>query len=174
LPQAAIVSEELDNDSRLAERLGHTVVIDPIDGTENYTSGLPEWGISVSIYKQSRHACSLLLCPELNLSFATGMHIERAESRIRGLSSSLSKADVAALPEGFEFRILGCCVYNMINVVRGSFQSFENPRGARSWDILAGLNICLEHGLDVTVEGEKYAGQYLEPDKKYRFRIRQP
>ena len=35
---------------------------------------------------------------------------------------------------------MGCCAYNMLNVVRGSYKSFSNLNGAYSWDVLAGFN----------------------------------
>jgi myo-inositol-1(or 4)-monophosphatase len=147
------------------------VVVDPIDGTENFTSGLPIWGLSISCYQHGRHVASLIGCPELGSWIRTGDQIQRFESRIRGLSSSLSKDDLITATSGYEYRILGCCVYNMISVIQGSFVSFENPKGAYSWDILAGLNLALEHGLHVFVEGKLYAGEYLEPHRRYRFRI---
>jgi myo-inositol-1(or 4)-monophosphatase len=171
LPGAAIVSEEMDvpQEPTSAELV---IVIDPIDGTENFTSGLAEWGISIACYLHGQHSGSLVGCPELNQwVFSRRVEGERYQSRIRALSSSLSKKDLLEMPEGFEYRIIGCCVYNMLSVLRGSYHSFENPRGANAWDILAGLNLALERGLHVTVEGKIYAGEYLTPDRKYRFRI---
>ena len=55
----------------------------------------------------------------------------------------------------------------------GSFLPFENPKGANSWGILGGLNLAVEHGLRVEVEGRTYAGEYLEPTRKYRFKVEQ-
>nr|HRY62645.1 inositol monophosphatase [Candidatus Paceibacterota bacterium] len=75
--------------------------------------------------------------------------------------------------DGYEYRIMGCCVYNMYNVIKGSFAAFENPKGAYSWDIIAGLNLAAEHDLVVVVEGKKYNGEFLDPAKKYRFKIKQ-
>jgi len=147
------------------------IVIDPIDGTENFTSGLPEWGVSVSCFYLKDHVASLVGCPELNLWMQSGMRIEKFQSRIKGLSSSLNKDDLMNILQGHEYRIIGCCVYNMINVIRGSFTSFENPKGAHSWDILAGLNLAIEHNLRVIVDGEKYEGEYLSPSRKYTFRV---
>jgi myo-inositol-1(or 4)-monophosphatase len=170
LPNCRIVSEEQKNNAEPADT-GTTVVIDPIDGTENFTSGLAEWGISVACYQDGRHAASLLACPEMGLWLRTGQTVQRHTSRIRALSSSLSKDDLIAATQGYEYRVLGCCVYNMLNVIRGSFQSFENPKGANSWDILAGLNLALEHKLSVSVENSVYHGEYLRPHKKYRFKI---
>lgn len=171
IPCVSFVSEEMSNELPLSLD-GLTVVIDPIDGTENFTSGLAEWGVSISCYHGNRHIGSLIGAPELNQWLSSNSpkgpkHV----SRIRGLSSSLSKEDLINATQGYEYRVMGCCVYNMLNVIRGSFFSFENPKGACSWDILAGLNLALEHGLSVTVNQKNYAGEYLPPDHKYRFKI---
>lgn len=171
LPAPYIVSEELPLSADALPRDALVVVMDPIDGTENFTSGLPEWGTSLSCFQGGRHIGSLIGSPELGLWLQTGDSVTRFRSRIRGLSSSLTKEQILEVTAGYEYRILGCCVYNMINAVRGSFQSFENPKGASSWDILGGLNLALEHGLEVTVEGKSYAGEYLQPDRKYRFKV---
>lgn len=171
LPEANIVSEELKHSDTGPGTGAAMIVIDPIDGTENFTSGLPEWGVSVACYAQGQHIGSLLGCPEMDLWHRTGRTLERHWSRIRGISSSLTKSDLQQVMQGSEYRVLGCCVYNMINVIRGSFHSFENPKGANSWDILAGLNLALEQDLAVTVDGVSYAGEYLPPTRKYRFKV---
>jgi len=163
-----MISEETINKPVQAEE-GFIVVVDPIDGTENFTSGLPEWGVSVSCFFKGTHAGSLLGCPEMNLWIKSGDSIPTYFSRIRGLSSSLQKEELIQATQGHEYRILGCCVYNMINVIRGSFLSFENPKGAHSWDILGGLNLALEHNLKVLVNDKEYSGEYLPADQKYRF-----
>lgn len=171
LPGALLVSEELRN-STVAPAPGQwAVVLDPIDGTENFTSGLPEWGISLCCYRGEAHVASLIGAPEMGLWLRSGQSLVRHRSRIRGLSSSLSREEIMKATEGFEYRILGCCVVNMMNVVRGSFHSFENPKGAWCWDILAGLNLALEHGLRVTVEGEAYTGAYLPPGRRFKFKV---
>ena len=165
-----IISEELKNlDVDVNAR--DVFVVDPIDGTENFTSGFVEWGVSIAHYRNGAHFESLLFCPERNLFIQTGDTIKRHQSRVRGLSSSLVMEDLINATQGYEYRILGCCVYNMMCVLRGSFCSFENPKGANSWDILAGLNLALEHGLKVTVNDEEYHGEYLPHTQKYRFKV---
>ena len=172
LPGATIVSEEL-KDNLATCPSGTVVVVDPIDGTENFTSGLPEWGVSISCYHGGRHVASILGCPELNSWAVSGTPLSsRQISRIRALSSSLTKSDLERIMNGHEYRIFGCCVYNMLQVIRGALLSFENPKGANAWDILAGLNLALERGLTVTVNDKSYAGEYLTPDRKYRFQVR--
>lgn len=34
------------------------------------------------------------------------------------------------------------------------------------------MNLALEQGLDVELEGEKYGGEFLYPGVKYRFNIK--
>lgn len=170
LDDFVIVSEENVN-THVHGASGYVIVVDPIDGTENFTSGLPQWGVSVSCFLDGSHCISLIGCPELKIWIRSGQVFSRHFSRIAALSSSLSMADLIKATEGYEYRVTGCCVYNMINVIKGSFKSFENPKGANSWDILAGLNLALENNLEVIVNDEPYQGQYLESDRKYKFRI---
>lgn len=169
-PHAIVISEELKNEDVSLEA-SDIFVVDPIDGTENFTSGFVEWGVSIAHYQNGKHHASLLYCPEMSLSIQTGDAVVRHQSRVRGLSSSLSMEDLVNMTQGYEYRILGCCVYNMMCVIRGSFCSFENPKGASSWDILAGLNLALEHGLNVIVNDKKYTGEYLPHTTKYRFKV---
>jgi myo-inositol-1(or 4)-monophosphatase len=151
---------------------GSYVVLDPIDGTENFVSGLREWGVGISIYTLGLHQQSCVYLPELDDVQITGMPIRKYESRIIGLSSSLNKQDILRLPDvGCEYRIIGCSMYNTLSAVRGAFLVFENVKGVNCWDILPGLNLALEHGCTVSVDDEPYVGQILFPIKKYKIRI---
>jgi myo-inositol-1(or 4)-monophosphatase len=172
-PEYYLVSEESPEENLVNVAKSNVIVLDPIDGTENFVSGLKEWGVAVCIYKNGEHQQSMLALPEMDIFLKTGDSFIRNESRIAGLSSSLTKEDLLKLEQGFEYRIIGCCVYNMVNVITGAFNTFENPKGAKMWDILPGLNMALEHRLSVIVNNQSYNGELLEPDKKYRFKIGQ-
>jgi len=167
-----LISEEKNNEDFNFRTYSKVVVIDPIDGTENFVSGLKEWGIGISVYENEKHIESMIGLPELGLYIQTGDKLPKFESRIYGISSSLSKEDLLNLEEGFEYRIIGCSMYNMYNVITGSFALFQNPKGANSWDILPGLNLALENGCQIEVENKKYNGEFLYPNKKYRFKVK--
>lgn len=168
-----LVSEE---SSRINEidlsKSEYVITVDPIDGTENFVSGLKEWGIGISVYKDGEHYESMMGLPELGEYIFTGQKFQRFESRIHGLSSSLTKGDLLNIEEGFEYRIIGCCMYNMTQVIKGSYDKFFNPKGAHSWDILPGLNLALENNLQIEIENKKYNGEFLQPTKKYCFSIK--
>jgi len=170
-PHYTVISEELALPPHSQDRNGAYVIIDPLDGTENFVSGLKEWGVGISVYEAGTHRESMILLPELGESLITGEKVTRFRSRIHGISSSLRKQDLQALEEGFEYRLMGCSMYNMFNVVRGSYRVFENVKGVNTWDISPGLNLALEHGCQTYVDGEIYHGELLWPDRKYRVKI---
>ncbi len=147
-------------------------VLDPIDGTENFCSGLKEWGTSLSIWRRDTHAGSLLMMPELGEIMSSGRIPYIPRSRIVGFSSSYHPEIGSGLSENAEGRIMGCAVYNLFNVIRGAYARFVNPKGARSWDLLAGVALAHEAGCDILINGEQYNGQFLEPDQRYRVDIR--
>lgn len=170
-PAYTIISEELAVPEGARDPKANCIIIDPLDGTENFVSGLKEWGVGVSIYEEGRHKESMILLPELGESLITGQPVARFKSRIHGISSSLRKQDLQGLEEGFEYRLMGCSMYNMFNVVRGSYRVFENVKGVNTWDISPGLNLALEHGCHALVDGQPYRGELLWPDRKYRVKI---
>lgn len=168
-----VFSEESDNDISLIDDSKLIVTVDPIDGTENFVSGLKEWGVGVSIYKGGNHLQSMIALPELDICLCTGDKTERTQnSRICGLSSYMKAEDFAQLDSSMEYRIMGCCMYNMYNVIRGSYKQFSHLKGCYSWDILPGLNLALENGLPVIIdEDTPYKGEFLIPNIRHKFFI---
>lgn len=168
-----LISEESYLDTSLIDKAEFVITIDPIDGTENFVSGLKEWGMGVSVYRNGNHYQSMIAMPELDICLCTGDTIERINtSRICGLSSYMTPEDFQKLGTDFEFRIMGCCMYNMYNAIKGSYKQFQHLKGCYSWDILPGINLALEHGLDVIIDGETYNGEFLMPAIKYRFVVK--
>jgi myo-inositol-1(or 4)-monophosphatase len=171
-PDIDIVAEE-SFDIRQAREHSYVAVIDPIDGTENFLSGLKEWGVSIGIWHNGQHLGSLLLMPELGLSLMTGDTFEKVPfSRITGFSSSYHDAIATGIKDAEEYRVMGCAVYNIYNVIHGSYCRFINPKGAYIWDLLPGLMLALEHGCEVYLDDQPYFGEFLDPTRKYRVDIR--
>lgn len=168
-----VISEETETDLSRLEEVEYVITVDPIDGTENFVSGLKEWGVGISVYRGMRHRQSMIMLPELEICLCTGDKFPKITgSRICGLSSYMQPEDFTRLEQGSEYRIMGCCMYNMYNVIRGSYRQFLHLKGCYSWDILPGMNLALEQGLDVELEGKKYGGEFLYPGIKYRFKIK--
>ena len=145
-------------------------ILDPIDGTENFVSGIPLWGISFCWYHKNKHKDSIIYLPELDLSISKKFRSLKNKSRIIGLSSSNNKL-LKRSNNLNEVRITGCCVYNIYNVLHGKFSSYTNKK-ANLWDFIGGFNIAYENKIPVYVDGKKYNGQILQPNKKYNIKIK--
>lgn len=168
-----LISEESYHDISRLNKEEYVITVDPIDGTENFVSGLKEWGVGVSVYRKGTHYQSMIALPELDICLCTGDELHRIpRSRICGLSSYMTPEDFAQLGGGFEFRIMGCCMYNMYNVIHGSYAQFQHLKGCYSWDILPGMNLALEHGREVFIDGKPYKGEFLLPGIKYKFLVK--
>ncbi len=171
LPITLIGEESFDH--KTLEKLEYVAILDPIDGTENFCSGFKEWGVSLGIWHHQEHLGSLLMMPEFGLSLMTGDTCEKVPfSRITGFSSSYHDAIATGIKDAVEYRVMGCAVYNIYNVIRGSFCRFINPKGAYIWDLLPGLMLALEHGCEVLLDDEPFYGGFLDPTRKYRVDIR--
>ena len=171
-PDHLVISEELDNSNVNFNHDGSYIIIDPIDGTENFVSGLKEWGIGLSVFTNGEHTYSLIYLPELNENIDSHKKFNRFKSRISGVSSSLQLNDLKKLHfNSYEYRITGCSMYNMFCAITGRFKNFENIKGVNCWDILPGLNIALKNDIPVLVNEVKYTGNILFPNQKYKIRI---
>lgn len=172
IPDLIFIGEEtFCFDLKLVDE-GYLAVLDPIDGTENFCSGLKEWGVSLGIWKNGQHLGSLLMMPELGESLSTGQKVNKLNSRITGFSSSFTEEIASGIRAAEEYRVTGCAVYNIYNVIRGSFSRFLNPKGAYVWDLLPGIMLALENGCEVLINDQAYDGGLLDPTRKYRIDIR--
>jgi len=163
-----LISEEKKN-SKIAHysKFKYTITLDPIDGTENFYAGLPEWGISISIYKNSKHFESCIFLPSIGAILKTNNKIKRNNSKIKSFSSNVKFTKIKRKDE---FRLFGCCVYSIYHVINGSLKNYRSEQ-ANSWDILAGVNLAIENGLNVKIDNKKYYGEFLHPCKKYKIQI---
>jgi len=164
-PNIALVSEEREIEKGVEER-EVVAVIDPLDGTENYLSGLPIWGVSVSVWVGGSHLESLLVFPEINERVVSGQELLPFNSRIHGFASSRASLELNLPLEAAENRILGSATYNLFCVATGRLAYYRSS-GANVWDVLAGINIALEHGCEVKIDGREYRGEFLDPHRKY-------
>lgn len=151
----------------------YVAVLDPIDGTENFTSGLVEWGVSFGLWKKGEFKEGFIYLPELGKKIISGeKNIEYTNSRIIGLSSSINEKFINSMIPNQQYRIMGCAVYNIYNVISGKYKEFVNPVGARIWDVLPGMNIALNQGCKVYINDEIFDSTVLpNPSKEYKIRI---
>jgi myo-inositol-1(or 4)-monophosphatase len=161
--------------------LGNYIVLDPIDGTENFVSGIPIWGVGVAFFVNSKLKASAVFFPEIGMYkyskllkvselFFREFRKTSHKSRIVGFSSNSNWS--AALDNfGLENRVLGCALFNLTLAVNGSIDFIGSDAGSMVWDIAPGLLFALENNQTVFVNERKYFGEFLDPTQRHSFRI---
>ena len=165
-----LISEENDHKEKWKD-YNDFIVLDPIDGTDNFISGMKEWGVGISVFKNQKHVESMIFLPDMDITLKSGDKVKKNKSRIIGMSSRYFKRGLKPCDTNFEYRALGCSMINMYYVIAGSFKSYVDTNGGFIWDILPGLNLALENNCEVYVEGKKYNGEFLGPNKRYKLEI---
>ncbi len=161
-----------------AEWNGNYVVIDPVDGTENYVSGIPIWGTGIALFVENQLAASWISFPEINMGITSkaldGLLVENfalfrgplTESRVAAYSSNSSWEIVARdFPE--EIRVFGCSLFNLSLAATGSLTFNSSSKGVRLWDIVPAALVALESGKKVKINGEEYYGKFLDPNLRF-------
>ncbi|MBI2066093.1 inositol monophosphatase [Candidatus Woesebacteria bacterium] len=166
-PNHNILSEEA---GKLGSGSGYWWVIDPLDGTIPFTSGLPLFGVSIGLLKNNEPILGVVNVPKLNLLYWAEMgkgaylNNERIEvNKTRNLADTLISFEWGYIPDRKE-RIekilsplsgkvrympnLACAVVAMTYVASGVLEAYIH--NAHPWDFAAGACIIKEAGGKVT------------------------
>jgi myo-inositol-1(or 4)-monophosphatase len=180
----AVLGARRPGDSILGEEGGQTGdgelrwVVDPLDGTVNYTYGMTAFAVSIAVEDADGGIAAVVLDPVRDELFsatrsgpplrngevvtATGCEsLDRAlvgtgfgyDAEVRAL-----QAEVAArvIPLARDIRRAGVAALDLCACAAGNLDAYYE-RGVKAWDIAAGTLICQRAGLAVRT---------LEPDGK--------
>ena len=165
LPEAGFITEE-GTDSTRQER--YNWVIDPVDGTTNFTHGLPIFCISVGlmeynevvagvVYDMSRDEC--FYAWKDGGAYLNGKPIKVSEApalkdsliatgfpyREQGLTQQYMQILVSFLAKSHGFRRLGSAAIDLAYVAAGRFEAFFEYN-LNPWDVAAGVLLIKEAG----------------------------
>ena len=164
-PEHGFLSEECGSKNSQAEYLW---VIDPLDGTTNYTQGIPIFAISVALQYQGETVLGVVYQPPLGEVFTA---IKGKGAYLNGQEIKVStKTDLAncVLGTGFPYdkakhrhnnsnyfsyfvprvrglRRLGAAAYDLANVAAGRLDGFWELN-LSPWDVAAGILLVEEAG----------------------------
>lgn len=160
-------------------------VIDPIDGTTNFTRGVPLWGISLGLLYQGTPVFGHVYIPPINQhfygfwpgesglempagAFVNGRAIRTATDAPSGshlFSLCARSTKVLQRPFPCKIRMLGVATYNILTVAAGiSLGAVEAT--PKIWDIAAVWAITQAAGASwVAVDGQQFFP--LTPGKDY-------
>ena len=157
---------------------GNYLVVDPVDGTENYVSGIPIWGTGIALFVNDLLAASWVSFPEIGMGYTSkaldGLLLENSrafrgplkDSRVAAFSSNSNWDEVVKdFPE--EVRVFGCSLFNLTLAATSSVTFKSSSKGVRLWDIVPAALVALESGKKVRINGEEYFGEFLDPNLRF-------
>jgi myo-inositol-1(or 4)-monophosphatase len=171
-PQHDVLAEELGGDSPEQPRSSHRWVFDPLDGTTNYTHGLPIFCASLALEYEGQACVGAVYDPTRRELFTAergeGAYLNGAALRISGTvelidallvtgfpydvheeSGDLVELFGAFLGRARAVRRLGSAALDLCYVAAGRFDGFWEQH-LKPWDVSAGALIVQEAGGIVT------------------------
>lgn len=174
-PGIPVVGEETDREE------GDSVpsrcwLLDPIDGTMNFTRGAPLYAVSLGLVDGGEPALGVLHAPALNRRWSTGPDTEEAPGTEEagegarevsravvgvtgagGVDSPSGRLLAALLDEAYRVRMQGCMSLDLIGVAEGWLDACVCV-GAKPWDVAAGVALLRRRGWTVLDgDGRPYA-----------------
>ncbi len=169
MSEAAFYGEETDRN--ISEEW--TWVVDPIDGTVNYISGLGQWCISIALLYRRRPVLGLIYVPTTGEFYTAadqhGAHLGDTRLPIMEFTGVMSDAVLATgmpfrspdiahgffvctedlLPECREIRRMGSAALDLANLGAGFYQGYWET-DLQIYDIAAALVILQEQGIVIS------------------------
>lgn len=168
-PDYGWLSEESeDTDERLTRR--RIWVVDPIDGTNSYLNGVPEFAVSVALIEDGAALLGVVFNPAQDQLFEAvrggGAYLNGAKisvtdnSQRKGLSILASRSEhrEAGWPERFgadNVHAMSSIAYKLALVAAGRFDATASAWPKADWDICAGCLLVTEAGGQVSSIGGK-------------------
>ncbi len=153
-PDDAIISEELSHDYKDSEA---TWVIDPLDGTTNFTLGLHFWGVSIARITKNQPTMAVLYFPVVDEMYHAckgqgafennkQIHTDQREiSRNTFLFKCSRTMKYYSVDLPCKNRMYGSAAYSLCALARGN-ALIDIDITPRIWDIAAGWLIAEEAG----------------------------
>lgn len=191
-PDCNIITEEIELHD-FSEHARYTFVLDPIDGTDAYSQGLPAWAVAIGILDADRRPCGgiiyaprfgvgeqeLFLCslPEEKDIYLNGKKHETPKhnnSPKQMVIGSNMMRFVDLKPFKGKLRAFGSSIVHMIApLVFSNLDCTINPR-CFAWDVAASNGILVKSDLDILyINGSEieYDDEILRERKEVRMPI---
>ena len=153
-PDDGLLSEESkDTDARLSK--SRVWIIDPVDGTREYSEGRSDWAVHVALAIDGAPVIGAVALPALDLVLRTDQPaiIPPAPEKLRMVVSRTRPApEAVAVAEalGAELIPMGSAGAKAMAVVRGEADIYLHTGGQYEWDSCAPVAVAAAHGLHVS------------------------
>ena len=153
-PNDGLLSEESkDTDARLSK--SRVWIIDPVDGTREYSEGRSDWAVHVALAIDGAPVIGAVALPALNLVLRTDQpaitppapaQLRMVVSRTRPAPEAVAVAEAL----GAELIPMGSAGAKAMAVVRGEADIYLHTGGQYEWDSCAPVAVAAAYGLHVS------------------------
>jgi len=153
-PDDGLLSEESkDTDARLSK--SRVWIIDPVDGTREYSEGRSDWAVHVALAIDGAPVIGAVALPALNLVLRTDQpaiippppaQLRMVVSRTRPAPEAVAVAEAL----GAELIPMGSAGAKAMAVVRGEADIYLHTGGQYEWDSCAPVAVAAAYGLHVS------------------------
>jgi 3'(2'), 5'-bisphosphate nucleotidase len=167
-PNDRVRSEEDDQSEALATDVGRVWIVDPLDGTREYSERRTDWAVHVALSVHGAPAVGAVALPGLDLVLGTGdppplpslpSHPRMVVSRTRPPEFTPFVAERL----GAETIPMGSAGAKISAVVRGEAEVYVHAGGQYEWDSCAPVAVALAAGLHASrIDGSPL--RYARPD----------
>jgi 3'(2'), 5'-bisphosphate nucleotidase len=169
-PDDAVLSEEaVDDPARLdASRVW---IIDPLDGTREYSEGRHDWAVHVALWEDGDLAAAAVALPGRGRVLSTADEVELPERPPGPLRIAVSRSRPPEQAEwlveqaGAELVPMGSAGYKALAVLLGEADAYVHAGGQYEWDSAAPVAVARAAGLHTSrVDGSPL--RYNQPDPR--------
>ncbi|WP_460134343.1 inositol monophosphatase family protein [Pseudomonas sp. S1_E04] len=171
-PGESVMGEELGGHAS-----GDCWVLDPIDGTANFISGSPLWGVAISYQKEGEAVVGAVAYPALGYTLSAasgsglrrnGQHVRRTQHRshlqvvavgenIHWPPEKLGEIELKLRKQGWGIAGYRCATIGLGFAAQGLVDGYLEAHTSL-WDISSGSLLCQEAGLEVQTCGTEHRG----------------
>lgn len=179
-PEDALISEE--KFPRLEKPANRVWVIDPLDGTSNFSNGIPIWGVSIALCIEGWPILGVLYFPLTEDLYSArkgqgaclnGQHLQpdkHSQVSFFACCSRTHRRYSLSIP--YKTRISGSVAFNLASVARGD-AAINLEVAPKIWDVAGGWIILQEAGarIDILAGRSPFPIQSAEDYNRSRFSI---
>jgi 3'(2'), 5'-bisphosphate nucleotidase len=167
-PGDRVRSEEADRSVALDSALGRVWIIDPLDGTREYSEGREDWAVHVALAVDEEPTVGAVALPALGVVLGTGDPPALAEPAVvprMVVSRSRPPKFVPVVAErlGAVTVPMGSAGAKIAAVIRGEAEVYVHAGGQYEWDSAAPVAVAISCGLHASrLDGSPL--RYSQPD----------
>ena len=151
-PDDAVLSEEA-RDDRARLDATRVWIVDPLDGTREYSEGRDDWAVHVALWREGELVAGAVALPGLGLTLSTGRPHTLPAAHAGGPRLLVSRTRPPAVAEQLaqtldgELVAMGSAGAKAMAVVRGEAEIYAHAGGQYEWDSAAPVAVARAAGL---------------------------